>query len=132
MTNISPSSPRPRTSRAPRRGFSPVRDLPAIFWLVAVVLVAALHRQVPAPRWLLFHLLLLGAVTHSIFVWSQYFADALLHAARGPVSEHLRMARLALLNFAVVTVVAGAVMENWTVRSEERRVGKEGRARWSG
>lgn len=115
MTNISPSSPRPRTSRAPRRGFSPVRDLPAIFWLVAVVLVAALHRQVPAPRWLLFHLLLLGAVTHSIFVWSQYFADALLHAARGPVSEHLRMARLALLNFAVVTVVAGAVMENWTV-----------------
>ena len=39
------------------------------------------HRELPVPRWLLFHLLLLGAVTHSILVWSQHFTDALLHAA---------------------------------------------------
>ncbi|HET7072053.1 MAG TPA: hypothetical protein VFI40_14605, partial [Nocardioides sp.] len=64
-----------------RKGFAPVRDLPAVLWLLAVVVVALVHREVPAPRWLLFHLLLLGAVTHSILVWSQHFADALLHSA---------------------------------------------------
>lgn len=113
MTNTSASSQR---SRPPsRRGFSPIRDLPAIFWLAAVVLVAIMHRQIPAPRWLLFHLLLLGAVTHSIFVWSQYFADTLLHAARGHVSEHLRMVRLVLLNVAVLIVMAGVLWAGWAV-----------------
>src|SRR5690606_12592752 len=54
------------TDRPARRRFQPLRDLPAVFWLVAVVVVTLAHREVPAPRWLMFHLLLLGAATHSI------------------------------------------------------------------
>ena len=37
--------------------------------------VTLVHPFVPAPRWLMIHLLLLGAVTHSILVWSRHFAD---------------------------------------------------------
>ncbi|MCA9711131.1 MAG: hypothetical protein KDK70_35140, partial [Myxococcales bacterium] len=53
-------------------------------WLMAIPVVAVAHPWLPEPRWLLLHLLLLGAVTHSIVVWSQHFADALLHVASTP------------------------------------------------
>jgi len=82
---------------------------------VAVVVVALLHRYVPAPRWLLVHLLLLGAATHSILVWSQFFADALLHAAPDDRALRQRKLRLALLNLGVVAVVAGVVAARWQV-----------------
>jgi nitrite reductase (NO-forming) len=100
--------PGPRTRR-----FSPIRDLPAAVWLLAVVVVALVHRDVPAPRWLLFHLLLLGAATHSILVWSQHFADALLHAAPSDSDRRVRTVRLAVLNLGVVAVVAGVLTDQW-------------------
>lgn len=96
-----------RTSRR----FSPVRDMPALLWLLAVVAVALVHRSVPAPRWLLFHLLLLGAVTHSIMVWSQHFTEALLHRPAGSTGS--RSARLGLLNGGVVVVLAGVLSDSW-------------------
>jgi nitrite reductase (NO-forming) len=96
-----------------RRGFTPLRDLPALLWLLAVLGVALVHREVAAPRWLLFHLLLLGAVTHSIVVWSQHFTDALLHARPGPATPRVRSARLALLNAGVLVVVVGASGGHW-------------------
>ncbi|HET7683872.1 MAG TPA: multicopper oxidase domain-containing protein [Marmoricola sp.] len=98
-----------------RKGFSPIRDLPAVLWMLAVVAVALVHRQVPAPRWLLFHLLLLGAATHSIVVWSQHFTDALLHAAPAARQLRERTLRLALLNAGVVAVIAGILAERWLV-----------------
>ncbi|HET9498631.1 MAG TPA: multicopper oxidase domain-containing protein [Marmoricola sp.] len=104
-------SARPRGAK----GFSPLRDLPAFLWLVAVVVVALVHRDVPAPRWLLFHLLLLGAATHSILVWSQHFTDALLHAAPTPAALRARTARLGLLNAGVVVVIAGVLPDHWPV-----------------
>ena len=64
-----------------KRGFRPLRDLPVMLWLTALVVVVLVHPWVPAPRWLMLHLLLLGAVSHAIHVWSQYFADTPLHAA---------------------------------------------------
>jgi nitrite reductase (NO-forming) len=55
MTSIGTGVPR---ESGKRQGFSPLRDLPAVLWLLAVVVVALVHREVTAPRWLLFHLLL--------------------------------------------------------------------------
>ncbi|MGH3413122.1 MAG: multicopper oxidase domain-containing protein, partial [Marmoricola sp.] len=105
-----------RAPAAPRkRRFSPLRDLPAVLWLLAVVVVAGLHRDIVESRWLLFHLLLLGAVTHSILVWSQHFADALLHNATTPGQLRARTVRLALLNLGVLTVLIGVPGERWMV-----------------
>ena len=90
------------------RGFSPWRDLPALLWLLCVPVVAFAHPLIPEPRWLLLHLLLLGAVTHSIVVWSQHFADTLLH-----VPSVLRPTLLALLNLGALTVMLGTQGARW-------------------
>ncbi len=47
-------------------------------WLTAALVVAAVGRGLPASDWLVVHLVLLGAVTHAVMVWSTHFAQALL------------------------------------------------------
>lgn len=98
---------------AAARGFWPMRDLPVVGWLLATVLVALAHPFLPAPRWLLIHLVLLGAVTHAILVWSRYFTDALLHAAPDPLDRSRQNHRLVLLNAGVVLVVVGVLTTWW-------------------
>ncbi|HET6697611.1 MAG TPA: multicopper oxidase domain-containing protein [Nocardioidaceae bacterium] len=98
-----------------RRGFSPLRDLPALLWLILLLGVVLVHPFVPAPRWLMIHLLLLGAVSHSILVWSQHFADTLLHTAPRPSDVRTRSVRLGMLNGGVVVVVAGVLSDVWPV-----------------
>ncbi|HEY0953019.1 multicopper oxidase domain-containing protein [Nocardioides sp.] len=98
-----------------RRGFSPLRDLPALLWLIAVVVVSLAHRDLPAPRWLLIHLLLLGAVTHSILVWSQHFTDALLHNAPTAAAYRNRSVRLLLVNGGAAMVLFAVPTDRWVV-----------------
>jgi nitrite reductase (NO-forming) len=62
---------------------------------------------------LLVHLLLLGAVTNAIFVWSSHFADALLRRRATAGSRRWQGARLVALNVGVLTVVAGMVDSVW-------------------
>lgn len=97
------------------RGFWPMRDLPVVGWLLATVVLAFVHPFVPAPRWLLIHLTLLGAATHAILVWSRHFADALLHLPTGPHDRRDQNRRLVLLALGVLTVVAGVVSSVWPV-----------------
>ena len=100
-------------SNGPTRGFWPMRDLPVVGWLFATLVVALAHPFVPAPRWLLIHLVLLGAATHSILVWSRYFADSLLHTPAGPADRPAQNRRLVLLNAGVLTVVVGVSTVRW-------------------
>ncbi len=104
-------------SRGPSatRGFWPLRDLPVVVWLLALVVAILLHPFVPAPRWLMIHLLLLGAVSHAILVWSRYFADALLHTGPRPGDRREQSWRLLLLNGGVIAVVAGVLSDAWPV-----------------
>lgn len=97
------------------RGFWPMRDLPVVGWLVATVVVALIHPWVPAPRWLLIHLLLLGAVTHAILVWSRYFADAVLHTPAEAGDRAQQNRRLVMLDLGVVAVLLGVVADRWPV-----------------
>ncbi len=93
------------------RGFWPLRDLPVVGWLVAAVLVSLVHPFVPAPRWLMIHLLVLGAAGHAILVWSRYFADTLIRLPPTPRREQSQ--RLALFNLGVLVVIVGVPAGLW-------------------
>ncbi len=98
---------------ARRRGFQPLRDLPALLWLMATGVAALVHPVLPAPRWLMLHMLLLGALSHSVLVWSRFFAGALL---RTPATDDRAQAwRLGLHNAGALTVIAGVLTGAWPV-----------------
>jgi len=59
----------------------------------------------PPGRWLALHLVLLGAVTNAIVIWSEHFAAALLHTA--PVGERAATARTLALNAGIPGVLGG-------------------------
>lgn len=93
----------------------PMRDLPVAFWLAALLLVVIVHPWLPMARWLAIHLLLLGAVSHSILVWSKYFADALLHTSSDAADRVRQTRRLVLLNGGVVVVAVGIAVTLWVL-----------------
>ena len=97
------------------RGFWPLRDLPVLGWLAAAVVVALAHPLLSAPRWLLIHLVLLGAVSHAILVWSRHFADALLHTAPRDGDRRVQSIRLLMLDGGVLLVLVGVVGGLWPV-----------------
>lgn len=90
-------------------------NAPAVFWLLALFVVSVAHRFLPESRWLLIHLLMLGAVTNSIMVWSAHFAEALLRTVSTPGLRRSIAARLTALNLGVATVVAGMMTGIWSV-----------------
>ncbi|GAB6859431.1 multicopper oxidase domain-containing protein [Microbacterium xylanilyticum] len=101
--------------RAPNRGFSALRDIPTVLWLLLVVAAALVHRSLPVAGWLMLHLLLLGAVTHAILVWSQYFSFALLRIAPRVGDRRTQAWRLAFGNGGALLVLAGVVLGIWPV-----------------
>ena len=81
-------------------------------WLVALGIAVLVHRFVPASGWLMVHLLLLGAVSTAILIWSQHFADTLLrHPALG--GRRSLVGRLAAHTTGAVLVVAGMISGWW-------------------
>jgi nitrite reductase (NO-forming) len=90
-------------------------NAPVAAWLAALVAITLVHRYVPESPWLLVHLLLLGAVTNAIFVWSSHFADALLRRRATAGSRRWQAGRLVALNVGVLTVVAGMVSAHWVL-----------------
>ncbi|WP_433386090.1 hypothetical protein [Micromonospora sp. KLBMP9576] len=79
-------------------------------YLAALVAVALVHPFLPTWRWLAIHLLLLGAVTNAIVVWSAHFTAAVLRAPP-PVGRRGEALRLGLLNVGVVGVLAGGTTD---------------------
>lgn len=106
----------PRDSdRAPSRGFWFARDIPTVFWLLLTVAAVFASRAIPYPRWLIIHLLLLGAVTHAILVWSQYFSHALLHTTLTVAGRRHQNIRLALSNGGAILVFIGVPAGAWAL-----------------
>lgn len=92
-----------------------MRDLPVAIWLIVLVLTTLIHRELPAPRWLMIHLMLLGAISHAILVWSQYFAFALLRTQGSPRDRSTQNYRLLLLNIGTLGVFTGVLGNLWLV-----------------
>ena len=74
-------------------------------YLAAGGVVLALGDRVVLGGWLALHLVLLGAASNAIVVWSEYFAAALLHTA--PAGERVALARTVALNAGIVAVLVG-------------------------
>jgi nitrite reductase (NO-forming) len=74
-------------------------------YLAAGGVVLVIGDRVAGGRWLALHLVLLGAVTNAVVVWSEYFAAALLRTA--PVAERAATLRALALNLGIVAVLAG-------------------------
>ena len=91
----------------PTRGFRAVRELPTLLWLGLGLAAAAGQTALPLPRWLLVHLLLLGAITHAILVWSQYFSFALLRSRPRYGERRAETVRLLLANGGAALVLVG-------------------------
>ncbi|HLV59111.1 MAG TPA: hypothetical protein VKY81_09630 [Natronosporangium sp.] len=75
-------------------------------YLAGLVVVAIAHPFLPSWRWLAIHLLLLGAVTNAIMVWSAHFTVAVLRSP-APATRRGEAVRLVVLNAGVVAVLAG-------------------------
>ncbi|MDO5710840.1 MAG: multicopper oxidase domain-containing protein, partial [Micrococcales bacterium] len=109
-----PSSARPGAPAGARSQWA-WRDRPAVVWLAVAAIVALVHQFVPESQWLMVHAVMLGAVTHSIVVWSTHFTQALTKAAPAQNSRTVQTRRLVLLHTGVVTVVAGILTGTWLV-----------------
>lgn len=124
MPELSPTAPGQPTpdapgettaTRAKTRGFQPLRDIPTLIWLVLIVVAAAAHRQLPLPGWLLLHLLFLGAITHSILVWSQHFSFALTRTEHTTTDRRAQNIRLTLANAGIALVLFGVPTAVWAL-----------------
>ena len=73
-------------------------------WLLSAVVVALRGMLTSVDPWLPVHLLLLGAVSNAILVWSTYFTEALLRQPRA-ASRLVEAVRLGTFNVGAVAVM---------------------------
>ena len=109
------SAERPPAATLPGRGNWPLRDHPTTLWLTAALVVVAVGRGLPASDWLVVHLVLLGAVTHAVMVWSTHFAQALLKTPPTVDGRRQQGRRLALLVLGTTLVLVGVPTAWWPV-----------------
>ncbi|GAA1535011.1 hypothetical protein GCM10009827_061540 [Dactylosporangium maewongense] len=79
-------------------------------YLAGIAAVGVGHPFLPGWRWLVIHLLLLGAVTNAVVVWSAHFTAAVLRIP-APPRRRAEAVRLAVLNAGVVAVLAAGVAD---------------------
>lgn len=89
-----------------RAGWHRRAGLVPIAYLAGIVAVAFAHPFLPQGRWLLIHLLFLGAASNAILVWSVHFATAILRSPL-PATRSGEVARLVVLNAGALAVLAG-------------------------
>ena len=79
-----------------------------LVWLVAAGVVSLVHRQVPASDWLRVHMVVLGAVSNALLIWTVHFAQTLLRRP-DPPNRRAETLRLAGFNVGALTAMAGMV-----------------------
>ncbi|WP_431842093.1 multicopper oxidase domain-containing protein [Calidifontibacter indicus] len=90
-----------------------LRDRPGVVWLVLAGLVALNHRFVPESRWLMVHLVMLGAMTHSAMVWSSHFTRTLLKTSDALDPRRDQGRRILLLIVGVICVFVAVPFALW-------------------
>ncbi len=95
------------------RGTWFMRDRPLVIWLAAAALVALVHPFLASSRWLMVHLVVLGALTHAAMVWSVHFTDALLKTRPDFEARRRQSQRLGLLQVGAILVFIGVPTATW-------------------
>ncbi len=117
MSVSSPPGPAQPTGARPTgtRGVWALRDRPGVVWLALAALLTLGHPFVPGSRWLMVHLVLLAALTHSILVWSTHFTQALLKTPTSLDDRRRQSIRLSLNIVGVTLVLIGVPTALWPV-----------------
>ncbi|MER8006594.1 multicopper oxidase domain-containing protein [Streptomyces sp. NPDC094149] len=113
LSPASGSAPKP-PGRSPRSRWHLGVNAIVAFWLTLFAAVGSAHHFLPHAFWLLVHVLLLGAVTNAIVIWSGHFAASVLRlpeANRGAPAA----LRLVCLNAGAVGVIGGMLFARWYV-----------------
>lgn len=97
----------------PTRGTWGLRDRPGLVWLVLAAATALVHPFVPGSTWLMVHMVALGAMSHSVMVWSTHFATTLLKTAPDLDPRAAQGRRLLLLHAGAVLVLVGVPTSLW-------------------
>ncbi|AXH96531.1 multicopper oxidase domain-containing protein [Ornithinimicrobium avium] len=104
---------RPAEGGRSARGRWPLRDYPSLVWMALAVVMTLVHPFVPGSRWLMVHVVLLGALTHAIMVWSTHFTQALLKTRPGLDDRRIQSRRLVLLLAGTVLTLVGVPTTQW-------------------
>ncbi|MFB8227720.1 multicopper oxidase domain-containing protein [Cellulosimicrobium sp. NPDC055967] len=109
-----PAGPLPGTQKVGGTGRNLWLHALVLGWFVAEAVLVVVHRFVPDALWLMVHVLMLGAVSTAILVWSQHFADTMLRR-QAPGGRPLHVARLAAHTVGALLVVAGLLTDVWSL-----------------
>lgn len=101
-----PSRPDPAAPRRRRRDWHRRAGLLPLGYLAAATVTAPLAAAGILGGWLVLHIVLLGAISNAIVVWSSHFAAAILHSP-APQRRSSEAARLAVLNGGILAVLTG-------------------------
>lgn len=91
----------------------PLRDRPSMMWFAAAFVVTLIHPFLPASRWLMVHMVALGAISHSIMVWSAHFTRTLVKTRLPDNDRKLQSARLLMLQAGAVLAMIGVPTTWW-------------------
>lgn len=97
----------------PKGGARAMRDLPGLLWMVAAAITALAHPFVPESTWLMVHMVALGALTHSIMVWSTHFTTTLIQSPPDIDGRATQDRRLVLLHLGIIAVLVGVPTTWW-------------------
>jgi len=84
--------------------------IPTPIYLLALIIGLPWIGGSGDPKWILVHLLLLGAITNLIFVWSSHFTATMLRLPQ-EADRKRYLVRVIVLNLGVISVIAGKVQE---------------------
>lgn len=99
--------PAPGRPARTRGGSWTARDQPTTIWLVLAGAAALAHHWWPSSGWVVVHLVVLGALSHSVLVWSTHFAQALLRSDPGIDPRRHQSIRLWTLTAGAALVILG-------------------------
>lgn len=81
-------------------------------WLLATIITSLIGLFTDLPVWLVVHLLLLGAVSNAILIWSQHFSAAMQRLPEGSTRRD-QAVRLLGFNLGAVVVIIGMQAPSW-------------------